>query len=40
MIAERIPDCELRILEESGHIYPTEEPHVDDAIAAFFAAHS
>jgi 3-oxoadipate enol-lactonase len=35
LIAERIPGARLRILEESGHLYPTEEPEVDDAIGAF-----
>jgi pimeloyl-ACP methyl ester carboxylesterase len=38
LIAERIPEARLRILEESGHLYPTEEPEVDDAIGAFLAA--
>ena len=37
LIAERIPDARLQILEESGHLYATEEPEVDDAIAAFLA---
>jgi pimeloyl-ACP methyl ester carboxylesterase len=37
LIAERIPGARLRILEDSGHLYPTEEPEVDDAIAAFLA---
>ena len=37
LIAERIPGAHLRILEESGHLYATEEPEVDDAIAAFLA---
>jgi pimeloyl-ACP methyl ester carboxylesterase len=35
LIAERIPGSRLRILEDSGHLYPTEEPEVDEAIAAF-----
>jgi len=35
LIAERIPGARLRILEESGHLYATEEPGVDDAIGAF-----
>jgi pimeloyl-ACP methyl ester carboxylesterase len=35
LIAERIPGSRLRILEDSGHLYPTEEPEVDKAIAAF-----
>ena len=33
LLAERIPGARLRILEDSGHLYPTEEPEVDDAIA-------
>jgi 3-oxoadipate enol-lactonase len=37
VIAERIPGARLQILEESGHLYATEEPEVDDAIAAFLA---
>jgi len=38
LIAERIPGARLRILEDSGHLYPTEAPDVDDEIAAFLAA--
>jgi 3-oxoadipate enol-lactonase len=38
LLAERIPGARLRMLEESGHLYPTEEPDVDDEIAAFLAA--
>jgi 3-oxoadipate enol-lactonase len=38
LIAERIPGARLRILEESGHLYATEEPQVDDSIAAFLEA--
>jgi pimeloyl-ACP methyl ester carboxylesterase len=37
LIAERIPGARLQILEESGHLYTTEEPEVDDTIAAFLA---
>src|SRR3954471_23107556 len=40
MLAERIPDSRLRILNDAGHLYPTEEPDVDQSIGAFFAAHS
>jgi 3-oxoadipate enol-lactonase len=40
LIAERIPDARLRILDESGHLYPTEEPEVDEAIASFLEAES
>jgi pimeloyl-ACP methyl ester carboxylesterase len=35
LLAERIPSARLRILEDSGHLYPTEQPDVDEAIAAF-----
>jgi 3-oxoadipate enol-lactonase len=35
LMAERIPRARLQILEESGHLYTTEEPDVDDAIGAF-----
>jgi 3-oxoadipate enol-lactonase len=38
LLAERIPGARLRVLEESGHLYPTEEPDVDEEIAAFLAA--
>jgi pimeloyl-ACP methyl ester carboxylesterase len=37
LLAERIPGARLRMLEESGHLYPTEEPDVDEEIAAFLA---
>ena len=37
MMAERIPGCRLQVLLESGHLYPTEEPEVDEDIAAFLA---
>jgi 3-oxoadipate enol-lactonase len=37
--AARVPGAKLRILEHAGHLYPTEEPTVDEAIGAFFAAH-
>ena len=38
MTAERVPGAQLKILEDAGHLYPTEEPAVDGAIATFFAA--
>lgn len=37
LLAEHLPHAELRILEHSGHLYPTEEPEVDEAIALFLA---
>ena len=35
ILAERIPHAELRILEQAGHLYCTERPDVDEAIARF-----
>ena len=35
-IAERIPGAQLMELDEIGHLYPTEAPHVDEAIGEFF----
>ena len=40
MMAESLPDSRLRILEESGHLYATEEPQVDEEIATFLAGRS
>jgi 3-oxoadipate enol-lactonase len=40
LMAERIPDSRLRILREAGHMYPTEEPDVDESISAFFLTHA
>jgi pimeloyl-ACP methyl ester carboxylesterase len=37
LIAERIPGARLRILEDVGHLYTTEEPEADRAIARFLA---
>jgi 3-oxoadipate enol-lactonase len=37
LLAERIPGARLRILEDAGHLYPTEEPSADREIARFFA---
>jgi pimeloyl-ACP methyl ester carboxylesterase len=34
-MAARMPRARLQILEQSGHLYPTEQPEVDEAIAAF-----
>ncbi len=36
ILAERIPRARLRILEEAGHLYSTEQPEVDEEIARFF----
>jgi 3-oxoadipate enol-lactonase len=39
MTAERVPGARLKILDDAGHLYSTEEPAVDEDIGAFFAAH-
>jgi 3-oxoadipate enol-lactonase len=39
MTAEQVPGAQLKILRDAGHLYPTEEPAVDEAIGAFFAMH-
>ena len=36
ILAERIAGAELRILEDSGHLYSTEQPEVDEEIVRFF----
>jgi pimeloyl-ACP methyl ester carboxylesterase len=38
LLADAIPDAELHLLDETGHIYMTEEPSVDNAIADFLEA--
>lgn len=38
LLAAAIPGAELRVLDETGHIYMTEEPSVDETIADFMAA--
>jgi pimeloyl-ACP methyl ester carboxylesterase len=38
LLAERIRGASLRVLDERGHLYPTEEPAVDEAIGDFLAA--
>lgn len=35
LMAARLPHAELVILEHSGHLYPTEQPGVDETIATF-----
>ena len=35
-LSRRIPRARLRILDEAGHLYSTEQPDVDDEIARFF----
>ena len=37
LLAAAIPRARLRILETSGHMYPTEEPDIDVEIAAFLS---
>jgi pimeloyl-ACP methyl ester carboxylesterase len=36
LLAECIPSATLRVLDESGHLYPTDEPEIDAGIAEFF----
>jgi 3-oxoadipate enol-lactonase len=36
ILADRIPDARLRILDGAGHLYSTEQPDVDEEIARFF----
>jgi 3-oxoadipate enol-lactonase len=36
ILAERIPRASLRILQESGHLYSTEQPEVEEDIVRFF----
>jgi pimeloyl-ACP methyl ester carboxylesterase len=38
LMAARIPGAQLRPLRGCGHLYPTEEPRVDDAIGDFLEA--
>jgi 3-oxoadipate enol-lactonase len=38
LLAERIPGARLRVLEDAGHLYSTEQPEVDEEIARFFEA--
>jgi pimeloyl-ACP methyl ester carboxylesterase len=35
ILAERIPGAELRVLDDAGHLYPTERPEIDEQIARF-----
>ena len=35
LMAARLPHAKLVILEHSGHLYPTEQPDVDEMISAF-----
>jgi 3-oxoadipate enol-lactonase len=38
LIADAVPGARLQPVEQAGHLFSTEEPGVDDAIAEFFAA--
>jgi pimeloyl-ACP methyl ester carboxylesterase len=40
ILAERIPRAKLRILQDAGHLYSTEQPEVDEDIARFFLGHT
>jgi len=39
MLAAGIPGARLLELEDSGHLYPTEVPYVDEEIAAFMLSN-
>jgi pimeloyl-ACP methyl ester carboxylesterase len=40
LLAESIPDAELMMWPEAGHLYVTDAPEADDAIARFLMRHS
>jgi pimeloyl-ACP methyl ester carboxylesterase len=40
LLAEAIPGAELRTWPEAGHLYPTDEPAADRAIADWLSARS
>jgi 3-oxoadipate enol-lactonase len=40
MLAERIPGARLIEVEQCGHLYPTEAPHIDKAIREFMQSHT
>ena len=40
LLAEAIPDAELRRYPQAAHLYPTDEPCVDREIAAWLSARS
>jgi pimeloyl-ACP methyl ester carboxylesterase len=37
LMAGQIPNARLMILERSGHLYPTEQPDIDETIASFLS---
>jgi pimeloyl-ACP methyl ester carboxylesterase len=38
LIASRLPDCRLHLLEGTGHLYTTEAPEADAEVGRFFDA--
>jgi 3-oxoadipate enol-lactonase len=36
LMAQRLPNCRLTVLEACGHLYATEDPEVDHGIGGFF----
>ena len=40
LTADRVPGARLKLLRDAGHLYPTEDPEVDEAIGEFFAGHA
>jgi 3-oxoadipate enol-lactonase len=39
LLADGVPGAKLRVLEDSGHLYPTDEPGVDAEIGSFLESH-
>jgi pimeloyl-ACP methyl ester carboxylesterase len=40
LLADRIPAAELLLLPEAGHLYPTDDPGADSAVARFLSERS
>jgi pimeloyl-ACP methyl ester carboxylesterase len=40
LLAEAIQGAELRLWPEAGHLYVTDEPHADRAVARFLRRHT
>jgi pimeloyl-ACP methyl ester carboxylesterase len=40
MLADAIPSAQLLMLPDAGHLYPTDEPVADQAVARFLSERS
>jgi 3-oxoadipate enol-lactonase len=40
LLADRIPQAELLMLRDAGHLYPTDEPRADHSVARFLSERS